>query len=97
MTSGPEFPEQTLPVLEALWEQPTTWQYEDTLAKQIDLKPARLRSILAQLADRGLIQERCCQDEQPGSPRWHLYRLTTDGLAVAAVELATAAQSAGRL
>jgi DNA-binding PadR family transcriptional regulator len=50
---------------------------------------------LIRLADRGLV-EACWQDEpQPGRPRRHLYRLTTDGLA--AVALAGAALAGAAL
>jgi PadR family transcriptional regulator PadR len=88
------FSAQTLSVLAALADQPSQWQHGYALAKQTDLKSGTLYPILIRLADRGLV-EACWQDEpQPGRPRRHLYRLTTDGLAAAA--LAGAAEPASR-
>jgi PadR family transcriptional regulator, regulatory protein PadR len=78
------FSAQTLAVLAALCAQPSQWHHGYALARQTGLKSGTLYPILIRLADRGLV-EACWQDEpQPGRPRRHLYRLTTDGLAAAA-------------
>ena len=54
------------------------------------LKSGTLYPILIRLADRGLV-EACWQDEpQPGRLRRHLYLLTADGLATAALSGAAA-------
>jgi PadR family transcriptional regulator PadR len=88
------FSAQTLSVLAALCAQPPRWSHGYALAKQTGLKSGTLYPILIRLADRGLV-EACWQDEpQPGRPRRHLYRLTADGLAAAA--LAGAAEQAAR-
>jgi PadR family transcriptional regulator PadR len=88
------FSAQTLSVLAALNDQPSEWQHGYSLAKQTGLKSGTLYPILIRLADRGLV-EACWQDEpQPGRPRRHLYRLTADGLAAAA--LAGAPEPAAR-
>src|SRR5580700_4117 len=77
-----------------LADKASQWQHGYALAKQTDLKSGTLYPILIRLADRGLV-EACWQDEpQPGRPRRHLYRLTTDGLAAAA--LAGAAEPGSR-
>jgi DNA-binding IclR family transcriptional regulator len=54
MASRPEFPAQALPVLAALYEQPTQWQGGSALARQTGLPPERLHPILSQLAVSGL-------------------------------------------
>jgi PadR family transcriptional regulator, regulatory protein PadR len=88
------FSAQTLSVLAALCEQPSQWRHGYALAKETALKSGTLYPILIRLADRGLV-EACWQDEaQPGRPRRHLYRLTADGAAAAA--LAGAAEPATR-
>jgi PadR family transcriptional regulator, regulatory protein PadR len=88
------FSAQTLSVLAALCDEPSEWRHGYTLAKQTGLKSGTLYPILIRLADRGLV-EACWQDEpQPGRPRRHLYRLTADGLAAAA--LAGAAEPTAR-
>ena len=89
MSARSGFSAQTLAVLAALCAQPSQWRHGYALARQTGLKSGTLYPILIRLADRGLV-EACWQDEpQPGRPRRHLYRLTTDGLA--AVALAGAA------
>jgi PadR family transcriptional regulator len=82
------FSAQTLSVLAALCEQPSQWCHGYALARQTGLKSGTLYPILIRLADRGLV-EACWQDEpQPGRPRRHLYRLSSDGLAAARAALA---------
>jgi PadR family transcriptional regulator PadR len=89
---GREFSPQTLSVLAALCEQPSRWQHGYALASTTGLKSGTLYPILIRLADRGLV-EACWQEEQqPGRPRRHLYRLTADGLASATGALAASAQ-----
>jgi PadR family transcriptional regulator PadR len=90
MGSRSEFSPQTLAVLVALGEQPSTWQHGYALAQLTGLKSGTLYPILIRLADRGLV-EACWQDEPvPGRPRRHLYRLTAHGLASATTALAEA-------
>jgi PadR family transcriptional regulator PadR len=85
------FSTQTLAVLTALTTEPSTWRHGYDLAGETDLKSGTLYPILIRLADRGLVEARW-EDEQPaGRPRRHLYRLTSDGLAVATDLLAAAA------
>ncbi len=87
MVTRSGFSAQTLSVLAALCGQPAQWRHGYALAKQTGLKSGTLYPILIRLADRGLV-EACWQDEPlPGRPRRHLYRLTADGLAVAAAAL----------
>ncbi len=75
---------QTLAVLAALAIQPQQWHHGYALAKQTELKSGTLYPILIRLAGQGLV-EACWEDEpQPGRPRRHQYRLSPDGLQVAA-------------
>jgi PadR family transcriptional regulator PadR len=85
------FSAQTLALLSALTADPAAWRHGYDLARETGLKSGTLYPILIRLADRRLV-EACWEDEQPaGRPRRHLYRLTSDGLAVAADALAAAA------
>jgi PadR family transcriptional regulator, regulatory protein PadR len=93
MSARSGFSPQTLSVLVALSAQPSHWCHGYALAKDTGLKSGTLYPILIRLADRGLV-EACWQDEPvPGRPRRHLYRLTADGLVVAA-DAGTRAQTA---
>ena len=87
MGSRAEFSPQTLSVLAALCGRPSAWQHGYALARQTGLKSGTLYPILIRLADRGLVEARWQDEPQPGRPRRHLYRLTTDGLAGATVAL----------
>ena len=94
MAARSRFSAQTLSVLAVLCEEPSQWRHGYAIAKQTGLRSGTLYPILIRLADRGLV-EACWQDEpQPGRPRRHLYRVTADGLAAAA--LAGSAQAAAR-
>ena len=75
--------EQTVAVLQALAEQPTTWRYGYELCQELDLKPGTMYPILIRLADRGLLETSWETDVPPGRPPRHLYRLSGDGLALA--------------
>jgi PadR family transcriptional regulator PadR len=97
MGSRSEFSPQTLAVLVALGEQPSTWQHGYALAQLTGLKSGTLYPILVRLADRGLV-EACWEDEQPaGRPRRHLYRITPEGLATATTALAQARLAADQV
>jgi len=97
MGSRAKFSPQTVSVLAALCEQPSAWQHGYALARQTGLKSGTLYPILIRLADRGLV-EACWQEEQvPGRPRRHLYRLTADGLASATTALAEAKLAASEV
>jgi PadR family transcriptional regulator, regulatory protein PadR len=81
------FSAQTLALLGALEQDPTSWQHGYELAKDTGLKSGTLYPVLIRLADRGLV-EACWEEEQPaGRPRRHLYRMTPDGLATARAAL----------
>jgi PadR family transcriptional regulator PadR len=83
---------QTLLVLEALADTPTTWRHGYELGRQIGLKAGSLYPILIRLCDRGLLEATWETDPAPGRPPRHLYRLTGEGVRWAD-ELATAPSS----
>jgi DNA-binding PadR family transcriptional regulator len=90
-----EFTAQTLKVLAALCQEPQHWQHGYALAKQTGLKSGTLYPILIRLADRGLMEARWQDEQPPGRPRRHLYRLTPEGLTTASEALAATAAPAG--
>ena len=77
------FSPQTRSVLAAFAVDPAKWLHGYGLAKQTGLRSGTLYPILIRLADQRLIEAQW-EDEQPaGRPRRHLYRLTSEGGAVA--------------
>ena len=89
MPRNRSFSAQTVAVLAALSERPSSWRHGYDLARDTGLKSGTLYPILVRLADRELV-EACWEEAQPeGRPRRHLYRLSAEGLAVAAEVLAS--------
>jgi PadR family transcriptional regulator len=84
-----EFSPRALLVLAALREQPSRWQHGYALAARTGLPSGTLYPVLIRLADRRLV-EACWQQQAPGRPRRHLYRLTAAGLDRAAALAAPA-------
>jgi len=90
MSRRTAFSAQTLAVLAALAARPSDWRHGYDLARETGLKSGTLYPILVRLADREIVQA-CWEEGEPaGRPRRHLYRLTTDGLAAAALAAAPA-------
>ena len=88
---------QTIAVVLALAEQPTTWRYGYELCRELDLKPGSLYPILVRLADRGLLETSWETDAPAGRPPRHLYRLTGAGERAAAEAAATVPERRARL
>ena len=76
--------EQTTTVLLILAQDPTTWHYGYDLCQQTGLKAGSIYPILIRLADRGLLETSWERDLPVGRPPRHLYRLTGQGLELAA-------------
>lgn len=70
---------QTLAVLGALAEAPSTWRYGLELAAATRLKSGTLYPILLRLAERGLLESCWLEPERPGRPARHAYRITAAG------------------
>jgi PadR family transcriptional regulator PadR len=75
---------QTLLVLTALADHPSSWHYGYDLGRQVGLTAGSLYPILIRLRDRGLLEATWEDDPAPGRPPRHLYRLTGDGVRWAA-------------
>jgi PadR family transcriptional regulator PadR len=91
------FSAQTRALLAALAAEPSDWRHGYDLARETGLKSGTLYPILVRLADREIV-EACWEEGQPaGRPRRHLYRLTSDGLAVATAALAAVPAPAARV
>jgi DNA-binding PadR family transcriptional regulator len=71
-------------VLAALAGQPDSWRHGYDLALEVGLKSGSLYPILMRLADRELLEAVWEEHPPPGRPARHLYRLTGQGLALAA-------------
>ncbi|MCP2325356.1 DNA-binding PadR family transcriptional regulator [Hamadaea flava] len=85
---------QTIAVLQALAEEPTTWRYGYELCQMLDVKAGSMYPILIRLADRGLLETAWEAEPPPGRPARHLYRLTREGIATAETASATATDAA---
>ncbi|UWZ49669.1 helix-turn-helix transcriptional regulator [Dactylosporangium matsuzakiense] len=77
-------------MLHALAAQPATWRYGYGLGLEVGLRAGTLYPILMRLCDRGLLEAVWEDGPPPGRPPRHLYRLTGDGLQLAAATPATA-------
>jgi PadR family transcriptional regulator, regulatory protein PadR len=84
------FSAQTLAVLADLCATPSQWRHGYGIAKNTRLKSGTLYPVLIRLADRGLVEARWEDEQPPGRPRRHLYRLTPEGLAAATAALVQA-------
>lgn len=71
---------QTVAVLIALAENPTTWRYGYELCLEVGLKAGSMYPILMRLADRGLLETSWETAVESGRPPRHLYKLTGTGL-----------------
>jgi PadR family transcriptional regulator, regulatory protein PadR len=88
------FSPQTLAILAPLADRPAQARHGYDLAPETGLKSGTLYPILMRLADRGLVEAQWEEDQPQGRPRRHLYRLTSDGLAVAAAARAASSTPA---
>ena len=75
---------QAVRVVRLLADEPERWRFGYEMLGLLGLKSGSLYPILMRLADRGLLVARWDSEAAPGRPPRHLYRLTPDGLAVAA-------------
>lgn len=85
---------QTTVVLLALAEDPPAWRYGYELCQQTRLKAGSIYPMLMRLADRGLLETSWESDLPAGRPPRHLYRLTGQGLELAAALAAPPARAA---
>ena len=74
---------QSLDVLRALTADPGEWLYGLEISAVTGLKSGSLYPILARLAERGLLDSKWLDPQQPGRPPRHAYRVTPAGRAAA--------------
>jgi hypothetical protein len=72
---------QAIDVLTALAGDPGGWLYGLEVCAATSLKSGSLYPILARLAERGLLENRWLEPQQPGRPARHAYRITRAGKA----------------
>ena len=75
---------QTIAVLAALLDSPTTWAYGYDLSMRLGIPSGTLYPILMRLHDRGRLETRWSDSATRGRPPRHMYRLTEGGRAWAA-------------
>jgi PadR family transcriptional regulator, regulatory protein PadR len=83
---------QTVAVLTALAASPATWRYGYELGQEVGLKAGSLYPILMRLGDRGWLEHTWEAGPPAGRPPRHLYRLTADGVRLAAEVVRAPAQ-----
>ena len=81
MPRQPNTSPQTKALLQALLEQPDTWQHGYDLSKRTNLKSGTLYPILARLEQGGMLSSIWLEPSSLGKPARHAYRLTPDGMA----------------
>lgn len=74
---------QTLSVFTALLADPQRWRYGYDLSKETTLASGTLYPILMRLTEQKLLETGWEPSDEPGRPPRHIYRLTTDGVALA--------------
>src|SRR5262245_33581903 len=75
---------QTAAVVLALAQRALSWRYGYDLFQETGLKAGSMYPILMRLADRGLLETTWESNPTEGRPPRHLYRLTRQGMALAA-------------
>lgn len=76
--------QQARQVLKALASQPQVWRYGYDLSRETGLKSGTLYPLLIRLTEQGALEAEWRESLQPGRPPRHAYRLTAQGLAMAA-------------
>jgi PadR family transcriptional regulator, regulatory protein PadR len=84
---------QTLRLLAAFLERPLAWRHGYELSTETELKAGTLYPVLMRLHDRGLLDSKWEPSELPGRPPRRMYKLTTQGRALAKEQLASAARA----
>lgn len=74
---------QTRKLLSALAAKPRTWRHGYELSKETGITSGTLYPSLMRLSDQGLLESKWGESEGTGRPPRHLYRLTSQGLALA--------------
>jgi PadR family transcriptional regulator, regulatory protein PadR len=75
---------QMLRLLNAMATRTQQWQHGYDLMKETGLQSGTLYPLLMRMADQGLVEAEWCEPARPGRPARHAYRLTANGIALAA-------------
>src|SRR5690242_16147126 len=75
---------QMLALLEALSASAPQWRYGYDLIKETGLLSGTLYPLLMRMTEQGLVEAEWLPPTQPGRPARHAYRLTGEGIALAA-------------
>jgi PadR family transcriptional regulator, regulatory protein PadR len=74
-------------------EDPLAWRYGYELLKKTGLQSGTLYPLLMRLSDQGLLEAQWREPEKAGKPPRHVYRLTSDGLALARAQVLPVAKA----
>jgi PadR family transcriptional regulator PadR len=83
MTRPANASRQTRNLLSTLATKPRVWRHGYELSKETGLTSGTLYPSLMRLHDQGLLESKWLESEVTGRPPRHLYRLTSQGLALA--------------
>lgn len=86
MARAPNSSRQTRAVLAALADGSRGWRHGYEISKATGLKSGTLYPLLARLKDQGFLEARWEEPAAPGRPPRHAYRLTLQGVALAAAQ-----------
>ena len=92
MARTPNRSSQTNKFLAAMLEDPLAWRYGYELLKKTGLQSGTLYPLLIRLSDQGLLEAQWREPEKAGTPPRHVYRLTSDGLALARAQVTPVAK-----
>ncbi|MFV2011926.1 MULTISPECIES: PadR family transcriptional regulator [unclassified Micromonospora] len=90
MPRRPNSSQQTLRIFACFLAAPDDWRYGYQLSKETGLASGSLYPILMRLTEQRLLEAQWREPASPGRPPRHVYRLTTDGAALARTRLAEA-------
>jgi DNA-binding PadR family transcriptional regulator len=71
-------------VLEALLAAPAQWRHGYDLMGELGLQSGTLYPLLIRLHDRGILEAEWAEPQSNGRPPRQMYRLTSNGVAIAA-------------
>ena len=86
---------QTQGLLAALLEDARAWRHGYELSKLTELKSGTLYPVLMRLNDQGLLESKWEPSPEAGRPPRHVYRLTAQGIALAAEQAAERSRARG--
>jgi DNA-binding PadR family transcriptional regulator len=83
MARKPNSSPQTRELLIVMLRKPRAWHYGYELSRDTGLSSGTLYPVLMRLSDQGLLESHWQESERPSKPPRHVYKLTSEGLALA--------------